>query len=431
MFYKKFIPQSLFYRFLLIIIIPTILSQLVATYIFYNRHWSNVTENMTQGLVGEVAALITMVEEQGYNTNVAKITHQFHLLHSSFSQGHSSFNKNTPSPVNLLNLQEELTKKISYDFTLGTNEENNSIIITIPLKQGVLTITSARKRIDNYTTYIFIMWMIGTTSIFLILSIIFIRKQIRSITKLSDAADKLGKGQLVEAFKPEGAIEVRKAAIAFFKMKKRIDKQIFDRTRMLAGVSHDLRTPLTRMKLQLAMVEQNDDILEMQSDIIHMEQMINGYLDFARGGDIEASLYLNLSELLSVIVASYRHQESNITTNLQAEIIAPIKLESFKRAIYNLIDNSLKFAIQVEIIALKRGNEVVIIISDNGPGIKPEERENVFRPFYRLDQSRNSSTGGIGLGMAIAKDAINFHGGRIALGESHLGGLEVTIILPL
>jgi two-component system osmolarity sensor histidine kinase EnvZ len=274
--------------------------------------------------------------------------------------------------------------------------------------------------------------MSGAATVFSILSIIFLRNQLQSIKKLSQAAQSLGKGREPINFKPSGAIEVRKAGAAFLKMKQRIESQILQRTQMLAGVSHDLRTPLTRIKLQLAMLEQNQEIVEMNEDVIEMEKMIQHYLNFAKGEEGEKSVIIAVDEVLKNTVSYYEHILESVELNIKTPMVLPIKVNAIKRAITNIMDNAAKYANKVIIDAYVTDKYWVVEFNDNGPGIDPKELKAVLVAFYRVDDSRNSQTGGVGLGLSICKDIVSAHGGKLFLQQSQiLSGLKVIIRLPL
>jgi two-component system osmolarity sensor histidine kinase EnvZ len=328
-------------------------------------------------------------------------------------------------------LELSLKEFIKHQFIISYINDKSDIIIEVELEQGLLQIIAPGKMLDNPTTYIFILWMTGAATIFLILSIIFIKNQLSSISKLAIAAEKFGKGRPIDNFKPSGAKEVRKAATAFLKMKDRIERQISQRTELLAGVSHDLRTPLTRIKLQLAMMGEHEEIIGMQQDIQEMEHMIEHYLNFARGEEGEKPSMVNINELLANFARIYKNLFVELQLVIDEQIIIQLKNNAFKRALSNILDNSVKYASNVRITACINHKFFTLEIDDDGPGISKEQRDLVFKPFYRVDKSRNSDTGGVGLGLSISKDIINSHGGKIFLSKSELKGLKVILKLPL
>jgi two-component system osmolarity sensor histidine kinase EnvZ len=333
------------------------------------------------------------------------------------------------SPNETIFLYELLKAHFKSPINIEFIAKDDFIKIEVFSKNSIISFITPSKRINNPTTYIFILWMTGTSLIFLLLSIIFTRNQIRPIIKLARAADRFGKGQKNLHLKPEGAAEIRKASMAFIKMKERIERQISYRTEMLAGVSHDLRTPLTRMKLQLAMT-QDSELLQMANDINDMEYMINSYIDFARGDIKENTKLIYFNDLLNQVFAPYKNKDFSIINKVDFKVA--LKINALKRCFQNLLDNAFKYGNKVILNCYATQSELYIELHDNGPGIPSNQREEVFKPFFRLDQSRNKDTGGAGLGLAVTRDIINNHGGQIYLNSSEiLDGLKAVIILPL
>lgn len=435
MFIKKFIPRSLLSRFLLIIITPTVLVQLIATYVFYQRHWSSVSSHMAAALAGEVAILANLQQHsQAMELRASELMGKYLDMRTYMKNGAQLPPVAAPLPDELDSLRQEIENRMKVPFSIRYINNKSDIQIDILFKeQGkILSVISSHKRLNNPTTTIFILWMTGAATLLMLVAILFLRNQIRSISRLAVAAEKFGKGQEITDFKPEGAEEVRKAAAAFLKMKARIERQIAQRTEMLAGVSHDLRTPLTRMKLQLAMQEQHSEIQEMQSDILEMEHMIHDYLEFAKGEGTEVPASCNLEALVQTVIDGYRHHQHVISLHKCENTTLILRVNAFKRALTNIIDNAIRYGTHIDItLQQKRGAYAVIIIDDDGVGIEEDKREIVFKPFYRLDSSRHLKTGSIGLGLAIARDIINGHGGDITLSESPERGLRVTIRVPI
>lgn len=424
---KKFLPTSLLARFVLIILGPTILTQLIATYIFYNRHWDSITRNMSYSLYNDILVAYE-IQKQKIEKDVAdKMISDLNINITTEKNYSKKLFDYSPPETQTLHLL--LKKYFVNPVNIYLDDKKNRVFIKIQLDKELIIFETNSKRINSSTTYIFILWMTGTSLIFLFLSIIFIKNQIRPIIRLARAADKFGKAQQNIILKPEGATEIRKAAIAFNKMKERIERQISARTEMLAGISHDLRTPLTRMKLQLAM-SKDESIQQMNDDVIDMEAMINSYLNFARGDGQEEFRTINLGNYLKKIIQFYKDKDISIISKTNIKI--NVRSNALKRCFQNIFDNSFKYGNKVILEFSKVENEVEIKIHDNGPGIAEETREDVFKPFFRLDQSRGKTTGGSGLGLAVTKDIIVNHGGRITLDSSNiLKGLLVTIILPL
>lgn len=430
---KRFLPKSIIGRFLLIIIIPTILAQLFAIYMFYERHWENVSRHLQTTLAGELALMLDFIHElpahepipmDQLNSRMLHVTLTFHDLQTLPKQ-QSHWLDTYPL------LSSLLTQTIETPYQLRENSSNELIFIDFELPDGVLTANINKKRLATPTTYIYIMWMTGTAFLLLIISVAFMRNQLRPIIRLADAADKFGKGKPSDDFKPEGATEARKAAEAFLDMKERIDRQVSQRTTMLAGVSHDLRTPLTRMTLQLALMKSSDEIKALQNDIHEMETMINGYLDFAKGNEHVSSETVNITEQLKQMAAHYRKQHDTLSLDLEEDVIIHINLNNFKRIVSNLIENAMRHAHHIHISLTSTRAHITLTIDDDGPGIDVEEYDNVFKPFYRIEHSRNKTTGGTGLGLSITRDLIMRYGGDISLDKSHLGGLRITVSLPI
>ncbi|MCE3232216.1 MAG: ATPase [Rickettsiaceae bacterium] len=320
-------------------------------------------------------------------------------------------------------------RRIQENHSVYYTNDKSDVVTEIELPDGVLRIISSDKRLRNPSSYIFILWMTGTALIFITISIFFMRNQVRSITTLATVADKFGKGQDTDNFKPAGATEVRQVANAFIDMRDRIRKQIEQRTEMLAGVSHDLKTPLTRMKLQLAMMKQTDEIKELQDDVTELEKMVQGFLDFAKGKERVTDNSVNISDLLRSVIAGYRHNHKNIELKAQKGAELHINSNAIRRVFTNIIDNALRYGERVMITVSISDKEVEIAIDDNGPGIPVNKRELVFKPFYRLDSSRHLESGNTGLGLSIAKDIVTGYGGDITLEDSPIGGLRVVIRL--
>jgi two-component system osmolarity sensor histidine kinase EnvZ len=300
----------------------------------------------------------------------------------------------------------------------------------VQLPEGVLDVRASRKRLYSPTTTIFVLWMVCTSILLLVVATLFTRNQVRAVKRLARAADAFGKGRPAPDFKPEGALEVRQAGAAFALMRDRLKRQIDQRTEMLAGVSHDLRTPLTRMKLQLAMMR-GAEIADLVDDVSEMERMIEGYLAFARGEGAEASVPADLVVIVEEVVARLRRDGGAITIAGDSSVVLPLKSDAMSRCLTNLIGNAVRYAKQCRVTIGHVDDRAEVMIDDDGPGIAPDQREAVFKPFYRVEGSRNPKTGGVGLGLTIALDVARGHGGTILLQESPMGGLRVRLMLPL
>ena len=435
---KNILPQTLFGRALLIIVTPLILMQAISTFIFFDRHWDTMTRRLAHTLAGDIAfivdSLTPLPKQLDLNQIFLKADDILHI-------------RLTYSPEEILvkkkpfqqwdrvrkSLQDALKERVRRPFSIDTIKKDRRIEIKVQLPQGLLNVNVHEKRLYSSTPYIFLMWMIGSSLVLFAIAIIFMRNQIRPIRRLAIAARSFGMGRGSSEIKPSGAKEVRQATQAFRQMRERISRQFAQRTEMLAGVSHDLRTPLTRMKLQIEMLERTPETRELQDDIQEMERMIDGYLTFARGEGSESLSKINLASLIEEIISTERRDGSLINFVNKSKTIKSVTLrpQAIKRAITNLIINSKKYAETVKVEFEYNSEHAIITIDDNGPGIKPEHRDDVFKAFFRLDPSRNTDTGGTGLGLTIAKDIVQSHGGDLLLSEASLGGLRATITLPL
>ncbi|MBY0407591.1 MAG: HAMP domain-containing protein, partial [Rickettsiales bacterium] len=313
--------------------------------------------------------------------------------------------------------------------------EGGTIELRVKLPDRVLRLYTSVKRLDRRTTVLFVLWMFGVSVLFLLIAVLFLRNQIRPIRRLAEAADNFGRGVDMPDFRPHGASEVKKAARAFLVMRERIRRQLRTRTEMLAGISHDLRTPLTRMKLELAMLPESEatreSIRELGDDVLQMERMIEEYLNFARGDGREEAVPVSLRGLLEDVVSDYQRQHSKLQLLPSGDAVVGIRVSAMRRVLHNVIDNALRYGTQCRVSLHFREKTADIVVDDNGPGIPADKYEEVFKPFSRLELSRNIKTGGVGLGLSIARDSVLAHGGRIGLDRSELGGLRVVISLPL
>jgi two-component system osmolarity sensor histidine kinase EnvZ len=311
-----------------------------------------------------------------------------------------------------------------------TLSDSSDFQVEVPVNGGVLSAIVPRKRLTTPTTYIFILWMIGSSLVLLVVAAIFLRNQVKSLRRLAAAADGFGKGRPVAFSKIEGALEVRQAAAAFIQMRDRIQRQIRQRTEMLAGVSHDLRTPLTRMKLELELLGDNPIVAELKSDVVEMERLVQLYLDFARGEGTETPVETDIAPLIEDLAATQRRQGTQLSLDQPAELVVPIRPNALRRCLGNLIANGARYGTHVWLTSRSVDDGVDILVDDDGPGIPLNERDHVFQPFIRLDSSRNPSTGGIGLGLTIARDVARSHGGDVRLETSPQGGLRARVHLP-
>ena len=432
---KRILPRSLLGRSIMIIVTPLIILQVVSGFIFYESHWDKVTLRLARSVAGDVASVITMMRQFPGDENKNRIVGiaagnlgltireaPEEILPNEVPQGNDLMERM---------LIRSLREQVGKPFQIDTRSLEKYVIIKVQLSHGVVEFITSRKRLFSTTVYVFVLWMVGTSLILFGVATIFMRNQVKPIRRLALAADNFGKGREVKGFKPEGAKEVRQAAAAFLAMRERILRQIGQRTEMLAGVSHDLRTPLTRMKLQLEMARSVDGIEEMKTDVDEMEHMLESYLAFARGEGAEPPRPTNLTDLLAEVAAQARRGGRAVDFHSEGEIALPLRPNTIKRALTNLIENAQQYADHVAVNAGRRGDAIEIVIDDDGPGIPEDKRDDVFKPFYRLDAARKPGTGGTGLGLAIARDVVRGHGGDIELDDAPGGGLRARIRLPL
>ena len=431
---KSFLPKSLLGRSLMIVVMPLILLQVIAGYIFYESHWRKVSLTLSRGVAGDIASVIELMRREN-GTNNFNLIFQVPANHMGLSMSYSEGKiLSDMQPTASGKMEETLAKALreatARSFTINSEKIDRHVVIDVQLSDGVLHVVTARKRLFSTTTYIFLLWMVGSSLALFAVATIFMRNQVKPIRRLAEAADEFGKGRDASKFKPEGATEVRQAAIAFIAMRERIQRHITQRTEMLAGVSHDLRTPLTRMKLQLELAPETSGLTNLRDDLSEMETMLSGYLDFAKGEGGEKQVLTNLSNMLNIVVSQARRKGGVIDLHVEGEINVHVRPKVFKRSLINLIDNAVRYAEHVSLRVGKRESFVDIIIDDDGPGIPEESREDVFKPFFRIEESRNLETGGVGLGLSIARDVVRGHGGEIILDTSPVGGLRARIRLP-
>jgi two-component system osmolarity sensor histidine kinase EnvZ len=424
----------MFGRSLLIVVIPLVVLQAIATWIFYDRHWAAVSWRLSAGVAGDIALLIEALQGAGSDTRAARLLEKAAAvtdLDLKVRAG-EGLPPRLPSSGTLLEdqLSEAMRGRVSFPYRIETLGDPYPIQINVQLPEGVLTVDVPRNRLYSSTTYIFVMWMIGSSLVLLVVATIFLRNQVKSLRRLAAAADGFGKGRPVPFFKIEGAVEVRQAAIAFMKMRDRIQRQIRQRTQMLAGVSHDLRTPLTRMKLALELLHDDLAVEELKSDVAEMERMVHGYLDFVRGEGTEVPVDTDISLLLEDLAAAMRRERTPLSVTTPPEYVLLVRPNALRRCIGNLIDNARRHGSHVWLTGVVVADGIDILVDDDGPGIRLADRDRAFRAFIRLDPSRNPSTGGIGLGLTIARDVARGHGGEVTLETSPQGGLRARVRLP-
>lgn len=433
-------PYSLFGRTVLIILLPVLLVQGVATYIFFDRHWTRMTERLAYAVAGEIAAVSDQIERAPRDRETIDILKTLMAKHLevliTYTPREVKDNLHTEAddgPGLEDTLARAMVEQVRRPFAVDIDLGRKRVDVEVQLKTGLLQASMPQKRMYDSSGYIFVLWLNGLALIFFFVSVIFMRNQIRPVRRLAVAAERFGKGSDVQPFKATGSREIRQATEAFFSMKERITRAVQQRTAMLGGVSHDLRTPLTRMKLQLEMMGDTGDTRALRQDIEDMEAMVEGYLAFMRGEGDEASQNVDIVVLLERIAANAQRQGFNVQLSAPQTMMLEIRPNALERAITNLVENARKYAHRATLSAWRDEHNgwAAIVIDDDGPGIPPEKYEDVFKPFHRLESSRSRKTGGIGLGMAIAQDIVLSHGGRILLNRSELGGLRVIIHLPL
>ncbi|MGA3399109.1 MAG: ATP-binding protein [Acetobacteraceae bacterium] len=431
---KRFFPRSLLGRSLLMILLPLVLLQAVALQIYYGSHLDLVSRRLSAGVTSEIAYTLDLMRQFPDQADrewiLADASRRFDLAITIDPGG---ILPNTES-VNILgpmddDLTAALKETFTRPFTTDWISDPHSVLIRLQMPDGVLTVVAPRKRLYTGTIFLFVGWVVGTALFVFGIAAMFMRNQVRAIRRLATAADAFGRGRDIGMIRPEGATEVRQAATAFNRMQERIRRFLLQRTEMLAGVSHDLRTPLTRLKLALAMLpareETRQDVAEMQADVEEMDRMIGGYLAFARGEGVEQAEPVNLASMLEEVAASARRAGADVSLDAPPALTMSLRVNAVRRAITNLVDNARRHARHVELAATPQGRAVTVTVDDDGPGISPERRESVFRPF------ESSEAGGTGLGLTIARDIVRAHGGEIVLEESPLGGLRARIRLPV
>jgi len=432
---KRYLPKSLLGRSILIIVSPLILLQLVSGLIFYETHWDKISLRLARSVAGDVGAVVNLMHREfgpearqmaldiaSANMGLSVVFREGAVLDSLEHRGSGLMERM---------LVRALSESNSKPFFIDSESIDRHVIIDIQMADGVLHVVTNRKRLFSSTTYVFVLWMVGTSLILFGVATIFMRNQVKPIRRLAMAAEDFGKGRDVSNFKPEGAAEVRQAAAEFLDMRDRISRQIRQRTDMLAGVSHDLRTPLTRMRLELEMLGDGEAAKNLKTDVTDMEHMLEGYLAFARGEGTEKPTPSNLTQLIAGVVSQARRNGGQIDFHGEEDITLPLRPNAFKRSITNIVDNAIRFANHVSVRVRQREDCAEVLIDDDGPGIPEDQRDDVFRPFYRVEGSRNQETGGIGLGLTIVRDVIRAHGGDIELDQAPIGGLRVRLRLPI
>ncbi len=430
---KNILPKRLFYRALLIVAVPVIVLQLIITIVFFDSLWIKTNKGMTKALVNEINTFIEVYNDEIYNKdeikNLFSVYQDLNIEYVADKNFSYEYQKRRFSPVDRT-LRRELKSKFGAEgFWFNSLAYKELIDIRIPNQLGYFKFLVPKDRVTSSSARIFALWITVPAIIMVLISLIFLKNQTRPITNLAKAAEKFGRGEEIEEFKPSGAAEIRQAGYEFDKMRKRIIRHLNQRSEMLSGISHDLRTPLTRMKLQTAFIKDQDLKNKLSDDINEMEKMLNEYLQFTSSSYLEKDEQFNLSELIDKIIEKYNNE--NISKKILPRIYINGRKNLIRRCINNLIDNAIKYGEKVNLELSKNNNNLFIKIEDNGPGIPEEEYKNVFKPFYKIDKGRADSKSSVGLGMSIASDIIRSHGGNIKLEKSSLKGLGVKIFLPI
>ena len=429
-FIKNILPKQLFYRGLLIVAIPIIILQITITFVFFDSLWIKTNKGMTRSLVGEIKTFMNAYENGEFDKDFLVILFKEDLnFNIKFEPSKALPKKDMErwfSPIDRT-LRRELKSRLP-DYWFDTTSYKNLIDLRIKYKDGYFQFFIPKERVTSSSARLFALWITLPAFLLIIIAIIFLKNQTRPIINLARASEKFGKGENVDDFRPSGALEIRQAGLEFDKMRKRIIRHLNQRSEMLSGISHDLRTPLTRIKLQLAFIKDENISKKLSKDVQEMEKMLNEYLQFASSHSNEKTERFNLTNLVENIINKY--ETKNITSDLNKNIYLEGRKILIERCLGNLIDNSIKYAIKVHIKLSKNTQNITIIIDDDGSGIPENEYNNVFKPFYKIDKSRGDSKSSVGLGLSIASDVVKSHGGNILLDKSPQGGLRVKVILP-
>ncbi len=432
-FIKNLLPKRLFYRALLIVAIPVILIQLIITIVFFDSLWIKTNKGMTRALVSEIQTFIEVYNNDNYDKNEIKnIFSLYQDLNIEFVENDNfdfSYNERWFSPIDRT-LRRELKSRFALEiFWFDTTSYKELVDLRIKYQNGFFKFIIPKDRLTSTSARLFGLWITVPAFVVVIISLIFLKNQTRPITALAKAAEKFGKGENVDEFKPSGAAEIRQAGYEFDRMRKRIIRHLNQRSEMLSGISHDLRTPLTRMKLQTEFIKDKSLAEKLTEDINEMEKMLNEYLQFTSSSFIEKDELFNLGDLMDEIISKYENE--NITKEISPRVYFNGRKNLIKRCLNNLLENSIKYGNKINIELQKKKAHLIIKVEDDGPGIAESEYDNVFKPFYKIDKGRADSKSSVGLGLSIASDIVRSHGGNIKLNKSYLNGLEVKIFLPV
>ena len=429
-FIKNILPKRLFYRGLLIVAVPIVVLQVTISLVFFDSLWIKTNSGMTRALVSEVKTFIDAYDNDETNKDFIIVLFKNHLGINIKYEKDKILPDKTPerwfSPVDRSLRRELKSKNLNYWF--NTRNYKEVIDLKIGYTKGYFQFYIPRDRLTSSSARLFGLWITLPAFLMVAVAIIFLKNQTRPIIRLAEASEKFGKGEEIDEFRPSGALEIRKAGLEFQRMRERIMRHLNQRSEMLSGISHDLRTPLTRIKLQLAMVKDKNLSTKLSSDVDEMEKMLNEYLQFASTGAKEKTENFNLSGLIQEIIE--KQEKIDISYDGEVKIFFDGRKNSVKRAITNLLDNSIKYGKKINIKMNKTNSIIIILIDDDGPGIPKSEYQNVLKPFYKIDKSRSESKSSVGLGLAISSDIIKSHGGNIKFDKSSLGGLRVKVTLP-
>ena len=432
-FVKNLLPKRLFYRALLIVATPVILLQLVVTIVFFDSLWIKTNKGLTRALVSEIDTFIVAYDNEDndkeYLIDLFSIYLDLNIKFIEDEEFDFKINERWFSPLDR-SLRRELKSSIgNQKFWFSTTDYLELINVRIKYKNGYFEFLFPKDRVSNSSARLFGLWITVPAIVLIVIAMIFLKNQTRPITNLARAAEKFGRGEDVDEYRPSGSLEIRQAGYEFEKMRKRIQRHLNQRSEMLSGISHDLRTPLTRMKLQLAFIKDQEISSKLSEDINEMEKMLNEYLQFTSSNFSEKNEIFNISLLMNEII--HKYENKNISKDIIGEIYINGRKNLLRRCFNNIIDNAIKYGSKVDVSLSKKSKNLFIIIGDDGPGIPESEYNNVFKPFYKIDKGRAEAKSSVGLGLSIASDIIRSHGGYIRLNKSKLNGLEVKIFLPV
>jgi two-component system osmolarity sensor histidine kinase EnvZ len=432
-FIKNLLPRRLFYRALLIVAVPIIILQLIITIVFFDSLWIKTNKGMTRALVGEMKTFMTAYDNGKYNNNDLSGIFSIYLDLNVEFKNNELFDKPLKerwfSPIDRT-LRRELKSNIGAGkYWFDTTTYRELIHINIKHNKGYFEFFIPKDRVASASARMFALWITLPALLMITIAIIFLKNQTRPIVNLAKAAERFGKGENIDEYRPSGALEIRQAGLEFDKMRKRIMRHLNQRSEMLSGISHDLRTPLTRLKLQISFIEDKELSEKMSSDVNEMEKMLNEYLQFTSSSYLEKNEIFDISELIEITINKY--DNDSISKKLIPRVYMNGRKNLIQRSLNNIIDNSIKYASKVNLGLSKNNNSIIVTIDDDGLGIPAKEYQNVFKPFYKLDKSRGDSKSSVGLGLSITSDIIKSHGGNIILEKSPLNGLRVKVFLPL